>query len=491
VFEFFLHFFVNLGGAYGYFRDELYYIACSEHLSWGYVDQPPLSLFILKFFRVMFGDSLVAIRSVPALAVALTMIACANIVKKMDGNLFAITIALVCLLASPIHLAMSSYFSMNSLDMLAWSIAILLVMKINDDANSKTWITLGIVLGLGLLNKISVLFLGAGITVGLIVTNRKVFTTPWPYVAALIALVIFSPYVIWNVTHDFAHLEFIKNASGEKYASRTALDFIKDILLLLNPITIPLWVTGLIALWFYKPMKKYSIIGYLFIIPFLILLFNRTSKGEYLAPAFVIVFAAGAIFFDQKINPRWITKIYFALLIISFVILLPLATPILPVEKYIDYAALLNLKPSSNENKELADLPQFYADMFGWKEKARDVASVYQTLDEDDKKKCAIFSTNYGRCGAIDFFGEQYGLPKSIGNHNSYWIWGPRQYTGEVVIILGGKLSDHQDDFETCQLAATSNCAHCMPYENHVNIFICHGLKKPMGSIWAEEKHYE
>jgi hypothetical protein len=119
------------------------------------------------------------------------------------------------------------------------------------------------------------------------------------------------------------------------------------------------------------------------------------------------------------------------------------------------------------------------------------VAKAFKTLSEDEKKKCAIFSTNYGRCGAIDFFGEQYGLPKSIGSHNNYWQWGPREYTGEVVIILGGSLEDHRDDFASCELAGVSKCTYCMPYESDVKIFVCRGLKYNLRDVWKHEKHYD
>jgi hypothetical protein len=484
-----LHVIINMNGAYGFFRDELYYIACSDHLSWGYVDQPPLSIFLLKFMRVLFGDSLVAIRLLPALAISATIVVSAFIVNKMNGGRMAIMITSIAIMFSPIHLAMGSYYSMNSIDIFIWSIIILILLNINEHPTPALWILLGVVLGLGLLNKISVLFLGAGIVGSIILSRRKWLLTPWPYVAGLISMLIFLPYVLWNVNHDYAHLEFIRNASGKKYAGRSAWDFVKEIIINHNPLSLLLWLAGLVTIWFYKPLKTYSIIGWLFLIPLIILLVNKTSKGEYLTPAFVIVFAAGAIYVEQRFA-KWLNVLYMSLLVISALLLLPLATPILPVEKYIAYTRSLGMKPYSNEKKRLADLPQFYADMYGWPEKARDVAKVFQTLSEQDKKRCAIYSDNYGRCGAIDFFGEAYGLPKSIGGHNNYWIWGPREYIGDVVIILGGELEDHKDDFESCIQVGISTCAHCMPYENDVKIFLCRKFKAPLKEAWKGNKNY-
>ena len=491
---FLLHFFINLAGAYGFFRDELYYIACSEHLAWGYVDQPPFSIFLLKLSRLILGDSLTAIRFVPALAHAGTVVITGLLVKEMNGRVYAISIACLAVFVSPIDQAMGAFYSMNALDIFLWSLSFYLLLRILTTENKKYWIALGVVLGIGLLNKISVLFLGAGIFTGFLLTNRSWFATRWPYVAGVIAFMCFLPYIVWNLNHDMAHLEFIRNASEGKYSGRSHLDFITEQLLQQNPISLPVWLSGLLAFFIFKPLAKYKLMGWIFITAFLILLLNKTSKGEYMAPAYVSLFAAGGVFLEYQLQGRflrWIRYGYPAFLLISFLGLMPLFMPVLPVEQYLSYAKKIGMEPNSSENRELAELPQHYADMFGWEEKARDVASVFKTLSAEDQTKCAIISSNYGRCGAIDFFGEQYGLPKSIGTHNNYWIWGPRDFSGEVLIILGGEMEDHIHDFNSVELAGVSTCKYCMPYENNVNIFICRGLKHPVKDAWAHEKHYD
>jgi hypothetical protein len=491
---FLLHFITNLTGAYGFFRDELYYIACSEHLAWGYVDQPPFSIFVLKISRVIFGDSLAAIRLIPSVAHAATIVVTGFMVKEMGGRSFAVFLACLGVFVSLIHIGMCLIFSMNSIDIFLWALAAYILLRIINTQNNYFWIVLGFVLGIGLLNKISVLFLGAGIFTGLILTNPKVFKTRWPYLAGIIALLLFSPYIIWNLKHDLAHLEFMHNASSGKYSGRSSVDFVVEQILLLNPVNLPIWIAGLFALLFYPPLKKFRIFAWIYLTAFIILFVNRTSKGEYLSPAYAMLFAAAGIFIEEKFKTTLMGVIKYAysvLLFVSMIILLPAVLPVLPVEDYIAYSKKLGVEPNSSENKELAELPQFYADMFGWKEKAKDVARVYNSLNPEDQKKCIIFSTNYGRCGAIDFFGEAYGLPKSIGSHNNYWLWGPGDKTGEVVIILGGIMEEHKDDFASCELAGVSTCTYCMPYENNVNIFLCRGLKQLPAEGWSEEKHYE
>jgi 4-amino-4-deoxy-L-arabinose transferase-like glycosyltransferase len=497
-----VHLFANAFTAYGYFRDELYYIACSEHLDIGYVDQPPFSIYVLGVNRLLFGDSLFALRLVPAFLHALTVFLTGLMARELGGGRFAQTLAAVAALFSPIYLAMHTVFNMNCFDILVWTAASYTLIKIlrePDDHHAeqptKRWITLGIILGLGLLNKISVLWLGAGITVGLLLTpRRRWFRTRWPWIAGGIAFLLFLPYIIWNLQHDLAHLEFIRNASGDKYASATRLAFIAGQVLLQNPLALPLWIAGLFFLLFDKNGSQFRLLGIVYAVAFLILLTNGHSKPEYLSPAYTMLFAAGGIISERLTAPltwRWVRPGYLVLLLVGGCALAPLAMPTLPVEAYIKYQDALGVSPATAEAKQLEKLPQFYADMFGWEEKAAAVARVFNTLTPEEKARCAIFADNYGRCAAIDFFGARYGLPKSIGKHNNYWIWGPRQYTGEIVIILGGNPDEHTKWFEEVTVADTTSCTYCMPYENHLTISLCRKLKMPLQEVWAPDKHYE
>jgi len=169
---------VSTAGGYGIFRDEFYYLACADHLSLGYVDHPPLSIYVLKLHTIIFGDSLLAIRILPAICCALTIFFTGLMCRKMGGGKVATFIT--CLFASsPGLLIMSSFVSMNSIEILSWTIAAYVVVELINTGEKKFWVVLGVVLGLGLLNKIGVLFFGAGIFAGLLFTSmRKWFATP-------------------------------------------------------------------------------------------------------------------------------------------------------------------------------------------------------------------------------------------------------------------------------------------------------------------------
>lgn len=490
-----LHLLVNAFGGYGFFRDEFYYLACAQHPAAGYVDHPPLSALLLSLHTAVFGDSLFSVRLIPALAAAFTVFFTGLMVRTMGRDRRAIFLA--CLFSfSPITTAMFSFYSMNSLDILFWTIMAYIFARIIRDGNKIHWLWLGIVVGAGALNKIGMLFPAVGLFVALLLSpHRKWLATPYPYAAALLAAVIASPFLIWNLGNDFAHLEFIRNASSGKYGSLSAIDFLSGQVLLNNPAALPVWGTGLFALFLYQPLRQFRPLVYLYCVPLLIFVFNGTSKAEYLAPAYSILWAAGAIFLSDLSRRSALLRAAttgIAVMVFLFaLVLLPMVLPVLPVGTFVAYSSATGIKPPSTEGKELSELPQFYADMFGWEEKARAVEKVYKALPERDKTACYVFGNNYGRCASLEYYSKTYDLPPVIGNHNNYWIWGPRGYDGRVLIIMGGTLGEHKDVFEEVIHAGKATCTYCMPYENNVDIFVCRNLRGSINDIWPSEKHFE
>ncbi len=230
---------------YGMFRDEFYYLACANRLDIGYVDHPPLSIFVLATWKTLFGDSLFAIRMISALVSSVSVFIIGLLTVRLGGKTPAVIISTLTYMLSPIFLGMNTIYSMNTFDFLFWISSAYIFLRLIQTENKKLWIMLGVVIGLGVLNKTSMFWLSAGVLAGTIFTPlRKDLKTKYPYIAAAIALIIFSPYIIWNITHDFAHLEFMRNAATRKYGGLTPISFILDQILILNPISILIWLTG-------------------------------------------------------------------------------------------------------------------------------------------------------------------------------------------------------------------------------------------------------
>ncbi len=233
-------------GRYGYFIDELYYYACADHVSWGYVDHPPFSMALLAVNRALFGTSLMALHWLPALLGAVTVFLTGLLTRELGGGKFAQIIAALCVIINPLYLFMHNYYSMNSYDIFFWALSFYLLIRLIKTQKPTLWLMLGLVLGLGLLNKIDVLWLGTGIFAGLIFTpERRWLKTPWPYVAAAIAALLFLPHVLWQIHYGWPTLEFIHNATAYKYAGITRGAFLFALCVEMHPLALPVWLTGL------------------------------------------------------------------------------------------------------------------------------------------------------------------------------------------------------------------------------------------------------
>jgi hypothetical protein len=483
---------------YGYFRDEFYYLACADHLALGYVDQPPLSIFLLWISRSLIGDSVFALRLLPAVAGAVTVWLVGLITRELGGWGFAQALAMLAAIAAPIYLGLDHYYSMNALDLVFWPLAALMLIRVLREPSRNRWLLLGLVLGLGLENKISILWLGFGILVGLLLTRqRRLLATPGPWLAGGVAFLIFLPHLVWQVLHDWPTLEFMARATGEKMAAKSALPFLAEQLRVINPTTLPIWLAGLVFLLVAKSVERFRPLAWIWITVLLLLVLSGSSRASYLAAGYTWLFAAGAVFweglcerlrvpFGQLLRPALVAPV-----VISGVVLAPMALPVLAVDDYIAYSQALGFAPSTDERKELAELPQFYADMHGWESIVESVASVYDSLSPEEQAVAGFFTGNYGEAGAIDLLGGRRGLPVAVSGHNNYWLWGPRGHSGEIMIGIGGSREYLEEVFEEVELAARTDCGYCMPYENDQPIWLCRRLRAPIEELWPGLKHFD
>jgi hypothetical protein len=482
---------------YGYFRDELYYLACARHLAWGYVDHPPFSIAVLALDRAVLGDSLLAMRLVPALAGTAVVLLTGWLARELGGGRVAIVLATVAALITPEYLGLNHYYSMNALEMLFWTGAVCIVARVLRDPPSvtwRTWVMLGVVLGLGLLNKASVLWLIGGISIGLLATrHRRLLATPGPWLALVLAGVLLAPHLVWQIDHGWPTREFVKNATGEKMAAIPPPSFLAAQLTDMHPLNALLWIPGLGALLFWKRLAAFRPLGIAYVAIFALLVINQRSRPGYLAPMYPVLFAAGSIVFEHVTRPRrWIAPAFGALLVLGGAVVAPMALPVLPIEAFVDYSAALGNKPHSEEKKAIGSLPQFYADMFGWREMTDVVGHAVASLSPEERAHAVIRANDYGQASAFQFFGR--GLPPVACGHNNFWLWGPGDPSPEVEIRLG----DDEDAtfwraevYAGCERLGTFENPWVMPYENHLGVYVCRQPREPLGERWPKVKHYE
>ena len=489
-------------GNYGYFRDELYYLACSDHLALGYVDQPPLSLFLLAFSRMLFGDSLIALRLLPAIVGAVTVFLAGLMARKLGAGRFGQFLAALSVLTAPVLLGQSRYFSMNVFDILFWTVATYLLIVIIKENKPRLWLVFGVVAGFGLLNKYSLGFLIIGMAAGLILTReRKHLQSRWLWIGGLIAGFIFMPHVAWEFEHGFPSLEFMRNASLYKNVPLSPIGFLGGQFMEIGLANAIIWLLGLAYFFFHKKGTKFRALGWMYVVIFGVMMATR-AKVYYLSPVYPLLLAGGSVWMEKiSYLSAWklLRPTITGLVAFFGILAAPFAVPLLPVEAFIRYQDFLGLTPPQEERHDMGALPQHYADMFGWEGMVETVAKVYRSLPPEDQDGCLIYVRNYGQAGAIDFLGKYYGLPKASCGHNNYWLWGPPEWDGEVAIVFGSSrdvqesLEDLAPHYEEVEHAATFLCNYCMPYENNRPIFICRGFKHidSLDAVWQEEKHFQ
>jgi hypothetical protein len=484
---------ILVSGRYGYFRDEFYYFACGEHLDWGYVDQPPFVALAAFFVRRILGESLLAIRFLPAVCNAVAVFLTGLVARELGGGRFAQALAALAALIAPVVLIIHHIFSMNCFDHVFWTALVYILIKILKEDRPRLWLLFGLVAGVGLMNKYSVGFLGLGLVAGLVLTPaRKYFASKWLWLGGAIASLIFLPHVLWQVQHGFPTREFIRNATLHKNLAQSPVAFLMDSVLQLHPLTLPLWLAGLYFLFRATAGKPFRVLGWCYV-AVLVLLLATNGKPYYLAPAYYMLFAAGAVETEAFIRARewnWLKPAAATALAAGGFALLPYSLPVLPVESFIQYEDFLGIHPGSGERGPKGKLFQQYADMFGWENQVATVAKVYNSLSLDEKRRAIIFCDNYGEAGAIDFLGKKYDLPHAASGHNSYWFWGPGNWDADIAILVGVDREDLAPFFEDVEEAAIVVSEYAMPYETNMPVYIGRKPKMPLRDLWPKIRHF-
>jgi hypothetical protein len=483
---------VAFSGRYGFFRDELYYAACGQRLAWGYVDHAPLAPFLARLSRALLGDSLLALRFLPALAASAKVLLGGWLAREMSGGKYAQFLAAFCVLLAPIYLTFDNFFSMNAFEPVFWMVCAAIVLHILNGGNPKMWLLFGLIAGLGILNKHSMLFFGSGIALGLLATTaRKHFRQPWIWLGAGIAFLCFLPNLLWEIQNGWPTLALFHAVLGTKYVIVSPWEYIWQQTLLTHPLAAPIWIAGL---WFLlrDPLgKEYGVLAWAYFTVLSEMLILH-GKIYYLAPAYVMLLAAGSVWIELRLVPRvgaWLRPAIAVPLSIGGVIAAPLAMPILPVEATVRYTRFWDVQAVHVENVPQSELPQLFADMFGWQEQVRAVAGVYQALPESERAQAVVLAYNYGEASAINYFGSKLGLPRAISGHNQYGLWGPGARTGQVAIAIGFTERQLRQFYDEVTPEASVSPQYAMPEESRLTIFVCRRPQESLQESWAQWKY--
>jgi dolichyl-phosphate-mannose-protein mannosyltransferase len=484
-----LHFACN--GRYGYWIDELYFIACGRHLAWGYVDQPPLIAFAAAASRAALGDSLFAIRFLPALTQAALVFLTGWMARHLGGGRFAQVLAALAVFVAPVYLAFGNLLTMNAFEPLLWTACMYLVMVIIDRDRPGLWLLIGLIAGIGLLNKHAMGFFGVALIAGLLLTpQRRILQTAWIGAAAAATAVIVLPHVWWQWQHGWPTIELLQNAKRYQHQPVTPLEFLWGQVQLVHPVALPLWLAGLFFYFLSADGRRFRFAGWTFVLLFGVGLVTQ-AKTYYLAPIYATLFAAGGVAterFAARRQWQWLKPATIALLLIGGAVTVPFVLPVLPIEMMPRYLEWLGMREVRPERRAEGDVPQLFADMLGWEETVAAVARAYDSLPPEERTRAAIWGASYGDAGAVDFFGPAHGLPPAISGHQNYYLWGPGSYSGDVLIAVNISPDHLRPWCARLDEVTTVDCRYCMPDRRRMPITLCRGLKLPLHEFWPQVK---
>jgi 4-amino-4-deoxy-L-arabinose transferase-like glycosyltransferase len=479
---------------YGYFGDELYFLACGRHLDWGYVDQPPLIAVVAWLVESTIGTSLLAVRLPSALAGTATVVLVGLLAREFGGGRFAMALSAAAAAVALTYVAMSYLFTMNAFEPLFWTGCAFLLVRIVRTGNERLWLWFGLVAGLGLQNKYSMAVYGAGLLMGVLLTPaRHMLRRRWTWLGGLVAALVFLPNVIWNVRHGWPFFDLMRNLrqSGRDVALSPP-EYLGHQVLIMNPATLPVWLAGLGFLLFAPSARPFRAIGWAYLVALGVWV-ATSGKDYYLAPAYATLFAAGAVaiegFTSEGIR-RWLRPALVVLLATSLP-LFPMVLPILPPEQVAAYGQRIGVEPPPAEKAHArARLPHHFAWQFGWDEMVAAVAAVYRALPPEEQARAAVIGNNYGESGAVDLLGPKYGLPlPALGVHQSYWLWGPGPPGKDVLIVLGDQPENLRRICDDVHVAAELYHPLGAVWENGP-VLVCRNPRMTIQEIWPQVKKW-
>jgi len=491
---FLLHILVSAFTDYGYFIDEFYYIACSKHLAFGYVDHPPLSVFLLAINRWLLGDSLPALRFLPSLAAGATAYLTGLIAKRFGGKTAAQGIAALASIIVPVYLIFGGIYSMNAFEVLIWTAIVYFAIRLLQEENMKLWLFIGLSLGVGLETKHTIILYAVGLGVGMLLTGaRKYFWNRSFLSAMLISFVLILPNIVWQIVNGFPSLEFYRNAMVYKNIPTGPIEVVFSQILITNPVTLPLWLLGLVFFFGTKAGSRYRAFGWCYVVLLLLEIISESSRPDRISSIYTVLFAGGAVMVEQyavRIRHRWPVIAGTALLTLGGLVYLPIAVPILPPATLVQYMSTIGFSMKIERGKSSA-LPQWLADRFGWKDLAKEVGEVYHDLRPDLRENCVIITGSYGQAGALEFYGKEFDLPPVYTTHNSYYFWGPPPDSVKTYIGVLVRKRELEGFFHDVDVAGLFSCEYCMNYESEIPIYVAREPREPVSQVWPRIKHFE
>lgn len=486
-----LHVAADLVAPYGFQRDEFLYFAMGDHLRLWRMDFPPFIAIAARAARLVAGDAMAGIRLVPNLAASALVVLAAALARRLGGGRLAQGFAALAVVASVFFQRAGTLFQPTILDALWWTLGFYALARLAraDPPAGRWWLLLGVAGGIGLLTKFSILFLGFGILVALLVTrHRRALTARWPWVTLLLALAIGSPSLVGQVRLGWPVVEQMRDLQAGQLAHVGIATFFLTQLMFGPAMLVA--AGGAVALLFAPALRPFRVVGWSCVAVWALLVALH-GKAYYVGATYPVLFAAGGVALEavRRVRLRawlagtavWATGLYGLLV-------LPLGLPFLapaPMQRYVH--AIGAVQALRDNQGHLLRLPQDYADMLGWRARAAAVAQACRTLSPLERAQAVVIANNWGEAGALEFYAPRYGLPPVVSASGSFWFFGPGARPGAVAVTLGESRDALARLYDSVQAGPHLVNPWTVREEQDLTVYIGRGPKATLQAVWPRE----
>jgi len=474
-------------GQYGFHRDELLTLNNARHLDWGYVVYPPMTPFIGRVALELFGTSLRGFRLFAAVSQGLVLLLTGLAARELGGKRWAqLVAALATGIAGP-SLVAGWFLGYTSFDYLWWVLVAYFVIRLLKSDDPRWWVAIGAAIGSGMMTKYAMAFLVFGVVGGVLLTPaRRYLKSPWLWCGAAVTLLIMLPNIVWQIHHHFVALEWLKSVHARDIAWGWTDYFLPNqFWKCTNIVTVPLWCAGLWYLFAVPGGKRYRMLGWMYVIPLLAFLVAR-GRDYYLAPAYPMLLAAGAVWGEQwmsSLSPRSaliVRRTTWRTLLVSGLATAAVTLPVAPLNS--GWWRVADHMNGGNFNMQI-----------GWPDAVETVAHIRDSLPAREHARLGILAGDEGETGAVNLYGPAYGLPSAISGMNSNWLRGYGDPPPQTVIAVGLSRDFVERNFESCEFAGRLTNRYGIENATiggYTEVFVCRNLRQPWPVFWQHFKSY-
>jgi hypothetical protein len=467
---------------YGYVRDELYFLSAGHHLAFGYVDQPPLTPLLARAAEVLGGNTLVALRVVPALGLAALVVTTAVMSRMLGAGRTGQLLAALAAAACGEYLGAMHELTTTAPDFVCWAVILLLVTKLLGSRDPRWWLAIGAGVGVASEAKWNIAFGVAALAAGFLATEaRSLLRSRYLLAGCVIAAALAAPDLIWQAAHGWPSIEVFRALQGDAGHNRAV--YWAAQVLYTGPVLVPVWVTG--AIWSVRSAaaRAFRPAG-IACVAVIVLQFVLGGKAYYSGAAYTFLLAAGCVPAGRwlaarrplagRIRPAAVLA---GAMLAGAAIAAPVTLPVLP-------AGALRTVPVQKINYDLGE-------EIAWPRLVALVSREYHALPAAQRRHTTILTGNYGEAGAIDRYGPGLGLPRVYSGANNFWLWGPPPAADTAAIAVNLDPAFLHREFRHVRPAATFwNGLGVSDDEQGAQVFVATGLRSAWARAWPAFRDY-